>query len=97
MKTSKSNRTCPSCGSSECASLASSVSHTACPKCKSKLVVGIVKARSLELALVEWTCAICLHVWSDSCVLPREFTVDALLWSYRKQTEKALMHKGVKS
>lgn len=76
---------CPVCGSSGCGGLPEAIlSHIVCPRCESELFVGMVRERSFDLAVVDFKCKSCGHVWSDSCVLPEDFVVKSVVWSYHK-------------
>lgn len=74
---------CPVCGSSECIDIppSSYFRKLACPKCGNMVFVGMVKERSFELAVVDWTCRYCGHKWSGSCVLPEKFGVKSVIFS----------------
>ena len=76
---------CPVCGSSECIDLSDSFSlDLACSRCGSKHIIGVVRERSLELAVVDWLCCHCDYKWSDSRVLPKEFMANSVIWSVKR-------------
>ena len=82
MKNSDSNSVCPICGSSGCTDLpVALLSHIVCPRCDSDPFIGMVRERSLELALVDFKCRCCGHTWSDSCALPEDFIAKTVVWS----------------
>ena len=53
LKKGKQVSVCPSCGSSACGNVLTIEPRVVCPKCLSVNVVGVVRERSLDLALVE--------------------------------------------
>jgi len=72
---------CPVCGSAHGVNISEHIpSDFACLKCSSKDVVGTVRERSFDLAVVDWVCKSCGYKWSDSHVLPEGLGVGAVIW-----------------
>lgn len=71
---------CPVCGSSECVEVPE-LPESLCPKCRCNDVLGVVRERSGELAVIDWRCRRCGHLWSSCRVLPEGFGVKSVLWS----------------
>ena len=72
---------CPVCGSADCVDLLGFLSSVACPRCGCKNIVGMVRERTGEFAIVDWFCRVCARRWSDSRVLPEEFKPKSVIWA----------------
>lgn len=83
---------CSVCGSVGCVDLShlEKIPKVACSECGCKGVVGVIRQRDDELALVDWSCRRCHFKWSDARVLSLELVVGVAFWSEYEGCERCL-------